>query len=438
MKGIALASFLIARAAAAATPYDAPIAALRNVGAPEVKELGALVVLPAPELLVHARVAALLNDNQAALELFRHAAGVRNDGYLFSPKVEKFDSKTPFPIFYEHMKLFRLLLLDARAAAARKQPRVAEKDLLAAAGFIVQLSRQESWVMISALVEQQCLRDAYPILSASLRDAASSAAFLKGLAALLDEVESRGDSMQAAFLEEGERTRGSIREGVTPETMARETAKAPLWKRVVVQRLGLMDSEFLSIVKGRLDAALDEQTRMLIGAFRANAPERIDAFIKTREQGILSRKQKRDGFGELAKFKDALKGAPETKRIMADALADGLVGAWNPAYGKLITRYHATYCELTVLQAGLAVRLYEREHHRLPDDLNQLVPGFLSAVPRDPFDGFQPLHYVRKGKRFCVYGFGPNGKDDQGSSVLDLDAYSLDPARDAGDIVYSN
>ena len=71
----------------------------------------------------------------------------------------------------------------------------------------------------------------------------------------------------------------------------------------------------------------------------------------------------------------------------------------------------------------LALRAYQLTHGHLPDNLNALVPEFLTQVPVDDFDG-QPLRYSAEKK--IVYSVGKNLKDDGGNSNSE-DGYSRKP-----------
>ena len=62
--------------------------------------------------------------------------------------------------------------------------------------------------------------------------------------------------------------------------------------------------------------------------------------------------------------------------------------------------------------AGLAEELYRREHGRAPTVLAELVPGYLAAVPRDPYVPAAPLHY-EAGRLWSV---GPDLQDDHGKA----------------------
>jgi hypothetical protein len=67
-------------------------------------------------------------------------------------------------------------------------------------------------------------------------------------------------------------------------------------------------------------------------------------------------------------------------------------------------------------RAGLACRLHKSRTGAYPASLEELVPGFLSDVPADPFTG-KPFVYRREGEGFIVYSLGSNQKDDGGRST---------------------
>jgi hypothetical protein len=61
----------------------------------------------------------------------------------------------------------------------------------------------------------------------------------------------------------------------------------------------------------------------------------------------------------------------------------------------------------------LAVERHRLARGSLPESLGQLVPGYLAAVPVDPFDGL-PLRFKRTDRGFVVYSVGEDSKDDGG------------------------
>jgi hypothetical protein len=78
---------------------------------------------------------------------------------------------------------------------------------------------------------------------------------------------------------------------------------------------------------------------------------------------------------------------------------------------------------------ALALRLYELDHGRRAAALAELVPDYLPAIPRDPFDaGDGPIRYLPGAPSPLLYSVGSNGVDERGLVVskpergIDLDA----------------
>jgi hypothetical protein len=62
---------------------------------------------------------------------------------------------------------------------------------------------------------------------------------------------------------------------------------------------------------------------------------------------------------------------------------------------------------------ALAAEHFRQVRGRWPARLDELVPEFLTAVPRDPQD-LQPLRLARLADGIAIYSVGPDGKDDGG------------------------
>lgn len=434
MKTLALILFFCVNSASAAG-YEKAIAAIKNIDDALSKELGTIVTQPGTALAQNARVAAMLADNQAALELFRQTVQDPNNGYLFAPKPEKLSASTPVPQFKLHLQLFRLIVIEAKIAAVRKQRALVEKDLLAATGFLVQLSAQKRAVLLTALVEQLCMRVTYPLLSDSLRGAASPA-YLAGQAFRLDRLRGNQDFLQRSMMEEYEILKNTILDGQIAAMVAEESKKLPFWNRLVMKRL--MDKEFVALVEKQISDGLAGRTKVWIRAFRANDVAAGEAYINKQLELYEARKKEREQRSSWTMFKAGLRNPTLAKSMIGEEVSDFALFGGVPNYGKLVPRYSLYYSQLNVLRTGLAVKLYQRGNRRLPGSLDQLVPAHLGAVPQDPFNKFAPLSYARAGKKFAVYGFGPDGADGQGAAALDLDAYDLDPVRNAGDVVFAD
>ena len=69
--------------------------------------------------------------------------------------------------------------------------------------------------------------------------------------------------------------------------------------------------------------------------------------------------------------------------------------------------------QLRTARAGLAVQRYRLAAGKLPESLADLIPTYLDAVPKDPFDG-KDLRYKKLETGFVVYSIGEDGNDDGG------------------------
>lgn len=87
-------------------------------------------------------------------------------------------------------------------------------------------------------------------------------------------------------------------------------------------------------------------------------------------------------------------------------------------------------------RAALAAERYRIDHGQWPADLGELVPGYLDAVPLDPFDD-EPLRYLRNEEGIVVYSIGDDLTDDGGelerapsqNEAGDFGFTLLDPSR---------
>lgn len=92
-----------------------------------------------------------------------------------------------------------------------------------------------------------------------------------------------------------------------------------------------------------------------------------------------------------------------------------------------IQQRYATYRELLVTH--LALRCYVIDHQRLPDELGELVPGYLSELPVDSFSE-GTLSYRQQEEGYVLYSVGPNRVDDGGvesTSAFDGDVILESP-----------
>jgi len=84
-----------------------------------------------------------------------------------------------------------------------------------------------------------------------------------------------------------------------------------------------------------------------------------------------------------------------------------------PALSRVTTIDIRTIAQLHTAQVGLAIQRYRLAAGKLPDTLAELIPVYLDAVPKDPFDG-KDLRYKKLEASFVVYSIGEDGSDDGG------------------------
>jgi hypothetical protein len=100
-------------------------------------------------------------------------------------------------------------------------------------------------------------------------------------------------------------------------------------------------------------------------------------------------------------------GRVSSKRLLAELLDH---------YSVLLKRAAQKQARANAAVGWCALERYRLKHGRLPENLEELVPEFVGAVPVDPVNG-QPLRYARKGARdYLLYSVGWNLKDDNGVS----------------------
>ncbi len=80
-------------------------------------------------------------------------------------------------------------------------------------------------------------------------------------------------------------------------------------------------------------------------------------------------------------------------------------------------KYEQNRTTFSFLSLALGLHAYKKEHGNFPKSLEDLVPGYLSKLPDDPFalkGGFQ---YRLSGDQYLLYSVGPDGKDDGGKAI---------------------
>src|SRR5205823_4128530 len=82
-----------------------------------------------------------------------------------------------------------------------------------------------------------------------------------------------------------------------------------------------------------------------------------------------------------------------------------------------VENYYRGLADARLAATVLALRAYATDHDgKLPASLTALVPGYLPAIPADPFDpAGGPLRYIPGEPDPRLYSLSANGVDDGGS-----------------------
>ena len=96
-------------------------------------------------------------------------------------------------------------------------------------------------------------------------------------------------------------------------------------------------------------------------------------------------------------------------RVSFLALSEPDLSAFLRPEGELVAHVRVTCAALAVERWRLA------NGHQVPDSLAELVPGILSSMPTDPFDG-RPLRYKKLARGYVIYSLGPDFIDDGGKA----------------------
>jgi hypothetical protein len=84
-----------------------------------------------------------------------------------------------------------------------------------------------------------------------------------------------------------------------------------------------------------------------------------------------------------------------------------------PSVGKVYEIHLRVRANMDCAITALAIEGYRLKEGKLPETVDELVPGYLPQVYLDPFDG-KPLRYKRVEPGYMVYTIGADGVDDGG------------------------
>lgn len=127
----------------------------------------------------------------------------------------------------------------------------------------------------------------------------------------------------------------------------------------------------------------------------------------------------------LGYFDQPMRAWEESPQLTLNARLDAEANKWSyfpvnilmPAFGKLAVTVKTVELRRDAARAAIALARYRLEHGVYPKALVDLVPGYLSCVPIDSFDG-EPLRYSLDDGRPMLYTVGTDRTDDAGKPTI--------------------
>ena len=314
-------------------------------------------------------IAQYIADNNEALDLFHEAAEIENCRYPIDLTA---GFATLVPNLGEIRNAVRLLGLDAILHAEDGDGRSATRSAISAFGIARSLAREP--VTISQLVRAACQSSAISAVEQVINRTELTDGQLLELIESVRESERISD-MSCAFV--GERCTGisffRVPESVGPDVLG---GGGPLLRYVLAlyKAVGLADADAVI----HLDL--------------------MDGYLKAVQLPLHERL-------EAVNAVDA--------KLQSTSRAHILLHSIMPALSRVTTIETRAIARLRATGVALAIQRYRLAAGAPPDKLADLVPAYLEAVPKDPFDG-NDLRYRNLESGFVVYSIGEDLSDDGG------------------------
>ncbi len=95
--------------------------------------------------------------------------------------------------------------------------------------------------------------------------------------------------------------------------------------------------------------------------------------------------------------------------IRKNAIGPIFISILMPAVEKVLDQLSLAEVDGAVASLSFALKRYYQDHGELPESLSTLVPGYITGIPVDPFDG-ETLRYSKA--KAILYSVGNDFLDD--------------------------
>jgi len=311
-----------------------------------------------------------LADNQKALELLHKGAAIEQSRY---PIELSKGFETLLPDLSNIRTGAKLLQLEAVLHADNGKPELAARSITSTFGLGRSLSKEPS--IVSQLVRIACQALAVSTLEHTVNRTEFTGEQLVELSRTLVNAEDHSTIFRAFV---GERCVGV------------SIFKAPAAQIFQVINGGSSQLSVLGIALYKFAGLADRDAITYL--------DLMEGYI---EAAQLPTHQRRSAVDVI----DAKIGTISRSHILLHAIM--------PAFSRVATIDIRAIAQLRTARTALAIERYRLATGNLPDTLSDLLPTYLDAVPKDPFDG-EDLRYKKLDTGFVVYSIGEDGTDDGG------------------------
>jgi hypothetical protein len=148
---------------------------------------------------------------------------------------------------------------------------------------------------------------------------------------------------------------------------------------------------------------------------KLSRPEDCLLYLQYMEEWIeASREPFPEGLKQVKAVETRLKQQVGSANVL-DKLRYSVTFMMLPAIGAGSDAHARQQAQRDLMLAAIAAERFRQQTGTWPQQMNELVPDYLPAVPGDPFDG-QPLRMRLEGAEIVIYSVGADGQDNQGVS----------------------
>lgn len=177
------------------------------------------------------------------------------------------------------------------------------------------------------------------------------------------------------------------------------------------------EEHWINLLRKEFDLLIEEYFATIIIFVEKGDYQAVSTFVD-----ICSERMEAD---ELSIF-----DIPRANERVAQKMAEIFANMLLPAVRHSLFHFGRYQAKERLTIGTLAIRLFQMEKGRWPQNLDELVPEYLDEVPLDPF-GLKPLNYKKREGKWIIYSIGPDGKDDGG-----IKEYVYGEAEEGTDLIY--